>query len=194
MGTAAFEAQLIEDGLSCRDLETAKQHAAGERMEVADAVVALSLVDESDSYASLAKATGLLLVDLAQREISELAVRLVSERLARRHMVVPIRVDNRTLTYATFHPFDGEAERDLTFAAGRQATNMDGYEAIAQVRHELTLTAIPIVVLTSEDGPGVERRVLGLGADDYIVKPFDAEVLLARVGAVFRRITAAAAA
>ena len=124
MGTAAFEAQLIEDGLSSRDLETAKQHAAGERMEVADALVALSLVHESDSYASLAKATGLLLVDLAQMEISELAVRLVSERLARRHMVVPIRVDNRTLTYATFHPFDGEAERDLTFAAGRQATGV----------------------------------------------------------------------
>jgi type IV pilus assembly protein PilB len=124
IGTAAFEAQLIEDGLSSRDLETAKQHAAGEQMEVADAVVALSLVHEADSYASLAKATGLLLVDLAEMEISELAVRLISERLARRHLVVPIRVDNRTLTYATFHPFDGEAERDLTFAAGRQATGV----------------------------------------------------------------------
>jgi type IV pilus assembly protein PilB len=123
-GIAAFEAQLIDDGLSFRDLEAAKQHAAGERMEVADALVALSLVHEADSYASLAKSTGLLLVDLAQLEISELAVRLVSERLARRHMVVPIRVDNRTLTYATFHPFDGEAERDLTFAAGRKATGV----------------------------------------------------------------------
>jgi type IV pilus assembly protein PilB len=124
MGQAAFEAQLIDDGLSFRDLEAAKQHAAGERMEVADALVALSLVHEADSYASLAKATGLLLVDLEQMEISDLAVRLVSERLARRHMAVPLRVDNCTLTYATFHPFDGEAERDLSFAAGRRATSV----------------------------------------------------------------------
>ena len=51
---------------------------------------------------------------------------------------------------------------------------MDGYEAIAQIRRELTLTTMPIVVLTSEEGPGVERRVLDLGADDYIVKPFEA--------------------
>jgi hypothetical protein len=93
IGKAAFEAQLIGDGLSFRDLEAAKQHAVGEQMEVADALVALSLVEEADSYASLAKATGLLLVDLEQVEISKLAVRLISERLARRHMVVPIRVD-----------------------------------------------------------------------------------------------------
>jgi type IV pilus assembly protein PilB len=123
-GNAAFEAQLIDDGLSFCDLEAAKLHAAGERMEVADALVALSLVLEADSYASLAKATGLPLVDLEQTEISALAVRLVSERLARRHMVVPIRVDNRTLTYATFHPYDDEAQRDLTFAAGRKATSV----------------------------------------------------------------------
>jgi type IV pilus assembly protein PilB len=124
MGKAAFEAQLIDDGLSFQDLEAAKLHALGERMEVADALVALSMVHEADSYASLAKATGLLLVDLEQMEVSELAVRLVSERLARRHMAVPLRVDNRTLTYATFHPFDGETERDLSFAAGRRATGV----------------------------------------------------------------------
>jgi len=70
---------------------------------------------------------------------------------------------------------------------------MDGYQAIAQVRRELTLATMPIVVLTSEDGPGVERRVLDLGADDYVIKPFDAQVLLSRVNAVFRRLSAVAA-
>ena len=70
---------------------------------------------------------------------------------------------------------------------------MDGYQAIAQIRRELTLATMPIVVLTSEDGPGVERRVLDLGADDYVIKPFDAEVLLSRVNAVFRRLSAVAA-
>ena len=55
------------------------------------------------------------------------------------------------------------------------------------------LATLPIVVLTSEDGPGVERRVLELGADDYIVKPFDPDILLSRVNAVFRRLKVMAA-
>ena len=70
---------------------------------------------------------------------------------------------------------------------------MDGYEAIARVRREMSLATMPILVLTSEEGPGVERRVLELGADDYIIKPFDPEVLLSRVNAVFRRLKVMAA-
>lgn len=70
---------------------------------------------------------------------------------------------------------------------------MDGYEAIRRMRRDFTLTTLPIVVLTSEEGPGVERRVLELGADDYILKPFDPAVLLSRVQAVFRRLKAVAA-
>ena len=70
---------------------------------------------------------------------------------------------------------------------------MDGYEAIARVRREMALAMMPILVLTSEEGPGVERRVLELGADDYIIKPFDPEVLLSRVNAVFRRLKVMAA-
>ena len=70
---------------------------------------------------------------------------------------------------------------------------VDGYGAIARIRRDLSLGAMPILVLTSEDGPGVEQRVLELGADDYIVKPFEAGVLLSRVQAVFRRLKAMAA-
>ena len=58
---------------------------------------------------------------------------------------------------------------------------------------DFTLATLPIMVLTSEEGPGVEKRVLELGADDYIIKPFDPEVLLSRVHAVFRRLKAVAA-
>jgi DNA-binding response OmpR family regulator len=70
---------------------------------------------------------------------------------------------------------------------------MDGYEAIGRLRRDLSLATLPIVVLTAEEGPGVERRVLELGADDYIIKPFDPTVLLSRVHAVFRRIKVMAA-
>ena len=43
---------------------------------------------------------------------------------------------------------------------------MDGYEAIHHLRHNPSLARLPIIVLTAEDGPTVERRVLAMGADD----------------------------
>jgi DNA-binding response OmpR family regulator len=70
---------------------------------------------------------------------------------------------------------------------------MDGFEAIARLRKDFSLATMPILVLTADDGPGIEQRVLGLGADDYILKPFEAATLLSRVEAVFQRIKAQAA-
>jgi CheY-like chemotaxis protein len=70
---------------------------------------------------------------------------------------------------------------------------MDGYEAIHHLRHNPSLTGLPIIVLTADDGPTVERRVLTMGADDYMIKPFEAPVLLSRVNAVFSRLKMRAA-
>jgi type II secretory ATPase GspE/PulE/Tfp pilus assembly ATPase PilB-like protein/CheY-like chemotaxis protein len=64
---------------------------------------------------------------------------------------------------------------------------MDGYEAIARIRRVQGLEATPIVVVTMEDGAQVAEHVLSLGADDYIMKPFEPAVLTARVKAAFRR-------
>ena len=64
---------------------------------------------------------------------------------------------------------------------------MDGYDAIRQLRLMPALSDVPVVVLTSDDGPGVERRVLEIGANDYLVKPFDPAVLSIRIQSVFRR-------
>lgn len=70
---------------------------------------------------------------------------------------------------------------------------MDGYEAIHHLRHNPSLAGLPIIVLTAEDGQTVERRVLTMGADDYMVKPFEGPVLLSRVNAVFSRLRMSAA-
>ena len=58
---------------------------------------------------------------------------------------------------------------------------------IAQIRRVQGLEATPIVVVTMEDGAKVADQVLSLGADDYIMKPFEPSVLTARVKAAFRR-------
>jgi CheY-like chemotaxis protein len=118
---AAFPALLIDRGLISRDdLAVAEPHAVREHLELADTLVVLGLVSEADSYATLAAAAGAEVMALEGVASSKLAVQLVPERLARRHLVVPLQVDNRTLTYATCRPFSDEADRDLGFASGRR--------------------------------------------------------------------------
>jgi len=61
----------------------------------------------------------------------------------------------------------------------------DGMEILKNLRG--AGSALPVVVITARDA--LEERVRGLdsGADDYLVKPFDLDELLARVRAVLRR-------
>ncbi len=61
----------------------------------------------------------------------------------------------------------------------------DGFQVARQLRQENIQT--PILILTAKDSPTDIVRALDQGADDYLVKPFSLEVLLARVRAVSRR-------
>ena len=61
---------------------------------------------------------------------------------------------------------------------------MDGWEVLEKLRQE---SDVPVIMLTAK-GDTLDRiQGLDLGADDYIVKPFDAKELLARIKAVLRR-------
>lgn len=63
---------------------------------------------------------------------------------------------------------------------------IDGYEVCREVRRE---SKVPIIMLSAKGE--VFDKVLGLelGADDYIMKPFDSKELVARVKAVLRRFS-----
>jgi two-component system response regulator ResD len=67
---------------------------------------------------------------------------------------------------------------------------MDGYEVCREIRHK---SKVPIIMLSAKGE--VFDKVLGLelGADDYIIKPFDSKELVARVKAVLRRFQNTAA-
>lgn len=62
---------------------------------------------------------------------------------------------------------------------------MDGLKVLKHMRQSGDLT--PLLILTARDG--LEDRITGLdlGADDYLVKPFEIRELIARIHAVFRR-------
>ena len=61
---------------------------------------------------------------------------------------------------------------------------MDGYQVCREIRHK---SNVPIIMLSAKGE--VFDKVLGLelGADDYMIKPFDSKELVARVKAVLRR-------
>lgn len=61
---------------------------------------------------------------------------------------------------------------------------MDGWAFLADLRRD---TQVPVVVLTAMDGDGHKLAGLGLGADDYVVKPFNPAEVVARVAALLRR-------
>lgn len=61
---------------------------------------------------------------------------------------------------------------------------MDGFAACQRIRE---FSSVPIIILTAKGEEQDRVRGLDLGADDYLVKPFSATELLARVRAVLRR-------
>lgn len=66
-----------------------------------------------------------------------------------------------------------------------QLPKRDGFEVLADLR--ITHPALPVIILTARGSEDDRVRGLRGGADDYVVKPFSAKELLARVDAVLRR-------
>ena len=64
---------------------------------------------------------------------------------------------------------------------------LDGFAFARAVRAAPALAATRIIMITARTQPEDIVRGLEAGADDYVVKPFDRKVLLARVKAVLRR-------
>jgi CheY-like chemotaxis protein len=60
---------------------------------------------------------------------------------------------------------------------------MDGYETMRRIRHEMRLDALPIIALTAKAMKDDRDRCLEFGASDYLPKPIDPERLLALLNA-----------
>ena len=90
--------------------------------------------------------------------------------------------------------FDGKEALDYIFSAEYDVIlldimlpKLDGFEVLKRIRNKNIKT--PVLLLTARDG--IEDRVQGLdfGADDYLVKPFAFDELLARIRVLLRRNT-----
>ena len=88
--------------------------------------------------------------------------------------------------------FDGKEALDYIFSTDYDAVildimlpELDGFEVLKKIRSQEIKT--PVLLLTARDG--IDDRVKGLdyGADDYLVKPFAFDELLARIRVMLRR-------
>ena len=64
---------------------------------------------------------------------------------------------------------------------------MDGFTTLKEIR---TFSPVPVIILSARGSYDEKVKGLGLGADDYLAKPFNPEELLARIEAVRRRTLA----
>lgn len=60
----------------------------------------------------------------------------------------------------------------------------DGYYICREVRKK---SEVPIIVVTSRDSDMDELMSINLGADDFVTKPYNTQILLARIGALLKR-------
>ena len=93
--------------------------------------------------------------------------------------------------YETALAFDGEAavaayetEKPALVLLDVMMPKMDGWEVCRRIR---AMGQTPVIMLTAKGETFDKVLVLELGADDYVVKPFDAKEVVARIKAVLRR-------
>lgn len=60
----------------------------------------------------------------------------------------------------------------------------DGYYICREIRKE---SDIPIIIVTSRDSEVDELMSMNLGADDFVIKPYNTQILLARIESILRR-------
>lgn len=65
---------------------------------------------------------------------------------------------------------------------------MGGFELIQHIRADAAFLDVPILVLSGEESSADRIKCLEMGADDYIVKPFNPQEVKARVKNILQRI------
>lgn len=108
-------------------------------------------------------------------------------------LAASLKVELQLEGYQVIHVADGETAVDEFNQASGQISlvildwmlpKLDGLGVLRRIRR---VSNLPVIMLTARDY--VSDRVAGLktGADDYVVKPFEIEELLARIEALLRR-------
>ncbi len=110
----------------------------------------------------------------------ENALRVVSEKLRSEGMDVLIATGGQ-------EGIDkAKQERPDLVITDLMMPEINGYAVARAIREDVSLVCTPIIMLTAQSQVDEVIKGLAMGADDYIVKPFGLQELLARVNALLR--------
>jgi len=129
---------LVESGLlSQGQFKEILSEQRGSSKRIGELIVAKGICSEYDIAAALSSQVGIPCIDLKAATIEASAVKIIPEKLAQRHQIVPIQVRGRDLHIAMADPFSHEALEDLQFATGYRiqpyiSTHSDIHWAIEQ--------------------------------------------------------------
>lgn len=132
---------LVETGLLSEAAVTrALSEQRTRRKKLGEVIVDLGMASEEEIAQALSIQLGVPLIDLATTPVEPQAIELISEKVARRHWILPISIDQRDLHIAMADPLSFEAFEDVRFASGYTirpaiATRKDILWAIDQHYH-----------------------------------------------------------
>jgi sigma-B regulation protein RsbU (phosphoserine phosphatase) len=152
---------LLESDVPTRDSLAAELSARGHRVVVQDDQPASALAGRQEIV--------LIVDDSAEN-------RDVAARWLRHHgIAVDQALDGRgALELMSRQPYDAVL-LDIMMPI------MDGFEVLREIRHTHSATDLPVIMGTAKDGSREIVEAFKLGANDYVTKPFDLPVLLARL-------------
>jgi two-component system, OmpR family, phosphate regulon response regulator PhoB len=81
-------------------------------------------------------------------------------------------------------------ERPALIVLDLMLPGLGGFEVLEQLRADEATSGVAVLMLTARREEPDRIRGLSLGADDYLTKPFSAQELVLRVGAILRRVAA----
>src|SRR5690349_4409556 len=80
-----------------------------------------------------------------------------------------------------------QRERPDVIILDNHLPGMDGNQFCREIRLNVNTRAIPVLMLTSENSDAAQMQGLASGADDYVVKTVDPDILRVRVRALLRK-------
>jgi type IV pilus assembly protein PilB len=110
---------LLETGLLDEEgLARALAEQRSRRGKIGDVIVGLGLATEQEIAQTLSLQLGIPTIDLKNTPVEPQAIELIQEKVARKHLIIPIAIDHRDLQIAMADPLSFEAFEDVRFASG----------------------------------------------------------------------------
>lgn len=136
----------------------------------------------------------MIIVNLVRSEVTmkEFSILVIDDSLKTQKTLVHIFVDAGYQHREATNFDDGldktrEIQPNLIIIETRIA-GKSGFEFCKKLKNSSLTAHIPVIFLSQNDDPKLKVAGLDAGASDYIVKPFNAEELIARINLIFRNI------